>query len=169
MKLFRHPPSPSQAIPAAQRRPFPRRAAGGWPGRLARAVSAGAASRAASILLPTLLAACAAAPVADASYPLQPGQRATLANGMSLTYDSFSDSRCPANTQCVWAGRLALRFILAGPDGQEEFSLGPDQPQAAPAALRGARITLDAAAIPPARIGARPAAAFPVTLTVSAK
>lgn len=161
MKLSRHPPSPSPAAPAAQHKRSARRTARAWPARLAHTLSASMAS--------ILLAACAAAPVAGASYPLQPGQHATLANGMSLTYDSFSDSRCPAGTQCVWAGRLTLRFILAGPDGQEEFTLGPDQPQAAPAALRGARITLDPAAIPPARIGARPAAAFPVTLTISAK
>jgi len=84
------------------------------------------------------------------------------------TYDSFSDSRCPANAKCIWAGRLAFRFIVQGKDGSEEFTLGPDQPVAAPAALRGARVALDLGSVPPARIAAaRPSDLMPVTLKVA--
>jgi gamma-glutamyltranspeptidase/glutathione hydrolase len=94
-----------------------------------------------------------------------------LARGLVLTYDSYSDSRCPANARCVWAGRLIFRFLIDGPAGVEEFTLGPDQPTATPAALHGARITLDTSAIPPARTAGtlRPSDIIPVTLKISAK
>jgi len=117
------------------------------------------------------LAGCAGmmtAPIHDATYVLEPRQRLELARGLTLTYDSFSDSRCPANAKCIWAGRLAFRFIVQGKDGSEEFTLGPDQPVAAPAALRGARVALDLGSVPPARIAAaRPSDLMPVTLKVA--
>ena len=124
-----------------------------------------------AMLLMTLLAGCAAAPPQDAVYPLRPEQRVALAHGLALTYDSFSDSRCPANTRCVWAGRLIFRFLIDGPDGVEEFTLGPDQPTATPAALHGARVVLDTSAIPPARAAGllRPGDIIPVTLKITAK
>jgi len=123
------------------------------------------------ILLMTILAGCAAAPPQDAVYPLRPEQSVALAHGLVLTYDSFSDSRCPANTRCVWAGKLIFRFLIAGPDDVEEFTLGPDQPTAAPASLHGARVFLDTSAIPPARAAGtlRPGDIIPVTLKITAK
>lgn len=115
------------------------------------------------------LAGCASAPVIDATYVLKPQQSVDVARGLRITYDSFSDSRCPPNTHCIWAGRLAFRFIVAGPGGQEEFTLGPDQPVAVPAALHGARVALDLGALPPARVpSTRPAELIAVTLKVSA-
>jgi hypothetical protein len=114
-----------------------------------------------------LLAACAPAPIRNATYVLRPAQSVELGRDTTLTYDSFSDSRCPPNAQCIWGGRLMFRFLLESPAGAEEFTLGPDQPQAAPAALKGARIALDPAAIPAARGGnARPGDVLPVTLKV---
>jgi hypothetical protein len=121
--------------------------------------------------LPVLagLSACAGAPLKDGTYPLQPRQRVALSGNTTLTYDSFSDSRCPANARCIWAGRLSFQFVLDGPGGREEFSLGPDQLSAAPRSLHGARVALDPASIPPARNGAatRPGDVIPVTLKVS--
>lgn len=115
------------------------------------------------------LGACAAAPIRDATYVLQPRQSVDLARGLTLSYDSFSDSRCPANVRCIWAGRLAFRFILQDGSGSEEFTLGPDQPAAAPAALHGGRIALDPGSVPPARVApARPSDLLPVTLRVTA-
>lgn len=125
---------------------------------------------AAAILCMSLLglAGCTAPPIRDATYVLKPSERVDLAPGVTMTYDSYSDSRCPANAKCIWAGRLEFRFIVAGPDGQEEFTLGPDAPEAVPAALRGARIALELAAVPPARISAsRPAELMPVALRVT--
>ena len=89
------------------------------------------------------LAGCAGAPLKDGTYPLQPHQRVALSADTTLSYDSFSDSRCPANARCVWAGRLSFQFVLEGPGGREEFSLGPDQLSATPASLHGARVSLD--------------------------
>jgi len=121
-----------------------------------------------ALLAAPALAACAAPPVHDGVYPLRPEQSVALSRDLTLTYDSFSDSRCPANAQCVWAGRLIFRFVVEGPDGREEFSLGPDQPAATPAALHGARVALDVGAIPPARVSgaSRPGDVLPVTLRI---
>jgi hypothetical protein len=115
------------------------------------------------------LAGCASAPLKDGTYPLQPHQRVALSGNTTLTYDSFSDSRCPANARCVWAGRLSFQFVLDGPDGAEEFALGPDQLTATPNTLHGARIALDPASIPPARNSAatRPGDIIPVTLRIT--
>jgi len=121
-----------------------------------------------ALLAAPILAACAAPPVHDGVYPLRPEQSVALSRDLTLTYDSFSDSRCPANAQCVWAGRLIFRFVVEGPDGREEFSLGPDQPAATPAALHGARVALDVGAIPPARVrsATRPGDVLPVILRI---
>jgi hypothetical protein len=124
-----------------------------------------------TIAILPLLAGCAATPPHEGVYPLRPEQSVVLARDLVLTYDSFSDSRCPANTRCIWAGRLMFRFLIEGPDGVEEFTLGPDQPTATPAALHGARVALDTAAIPPARAAGtiRPGDVIAVTLKISAK
>jgi len=115
------------------------------------------------------LAGCAAAPLKDSIYPLQPNQRVALSGTTTLTYDSFSDSRCPANARCIWAGRLSFQFVLDGPDGREEFSLGPDQLAATPKSLHGARVALDPASIPPIRTtnATRPGDVIPVTLKIT--
>ncbi|AWG45947.1 MULTISPECIES: hypothetical protein [unclassified Massilia] len=122
-----------------------------------------------ALLALTGLTACASAPIKGGTYPLQPGQRVSLSGTTTLTYDSFSDSRCPANARCVWAGRLSFQFVLNGPEGAEEFSLGPDQLAATPKALHGARVALDPASIPPVRSGVstRPGYVIPVTLNIS--
>jgi hypothetical protein len=122
-----------------------------------------------AIVAPLCLAACASAPLKDGTYPLQPHQRVALSGNTTLSYDSFSDSRCPANARCVWAGRLSFQFVLDGPDGTEEFSLGPDQLSARPKSLHGARVVLDPSSIPPARTGyaTRPGDVIPVTLRIS--
>ena len=118
-----------------------------------------------------LLAACAPAPIRSATYVLRPAQSVKVAHGVTVTYDSFSDSRCPPNAECIWAGRLAFRFLLDGPDGDTEFTLGPDHPVETPAALQGGSIVLDPSAIPPARAGntARLPDALPVTLKIIPK
>lgn len=121
--------------------------------------------------LPALLglAGCAGAPLKDGAYPLQPNQRVALSADTTLTYDSFSDSRCPPNTRCIWAGRLRFEFVLDGPEGRESFALGPDQLAATPKSLHGARVALDPASIPPVRNShaTRPGDVIPVTLTIT--
>jgi|AraplaDrversion2_2_1032049.scaffolds.fasta_scaffold01722_15 hypothetical protein len=116
-----------------------------------------------------ILAGCASAPLKDGVYPLQPRERVALSGNTTLTYDSFSDSRCPPNARCIWAGRLSFQFVLDGPGGREEFALGPDQLVATPKSLQGARVALDPASIPPARstYTTRPGDVIPVTLRIS--
>jgi hypothetical protein len=114
-----------------------------------------------------VLAGCAATPPRNGVYSLQPHQRARLADGSTLTYDSYSDSRCPAEVRCIWSGRLVLRFIVDSPGGRAEFTLAPDQPSATLAVLHGARIALDPDTIPPVRASDTVDDLMPVTLTVT--
>ena len=97
------------------------------------------------------LAACAApgAPRPAGPITLAPGQSAEVAPGVTVTFESFEDSRCPPGVHCVWAGKLSYRFsIRRGSDAPESFTLAPGQPDAAPAALAGRRIALDEDALP---------------------
>ncbi|MBD8529199.1 MULTISPECIES: hypothetical protein [unclassified Massilia] len=97
------------------------------------------------------LAACAApgAPLPAGPFTLAPGQSAEVAPGVTVTFESFEDSRCPPGVQCVWAGKLSYRFsIRRGSAAPESFTLAPGQPDAAPAALHGSRIILDEDALP---------------------
>ncbi|QNA88005.1 hypothetical protein G4G28_05050 [Massilia sp. Dwa41.01b] len=91
---------------------------------------------------------------------------AQIAPGLTLTYDSVEDSRCPPGVHCVWAGVLAYHFSLQGKNGPaERFELQPGKPGHASALLPGARIELDEsiAASPPPQ-GAAPT--LPVRLRV---
>ena len=98
-----------------------------------------------------VLAACAspAAPKPAGPFTLERGASAELAPGVTLTFESVDDSRCPPGVQCIWAGRLGYRFsIRRGSDAPESFTLSPGQPEATPGALAGRRILLDTATIP---------------------
>jgi hypothetical protein len=81
---------------------------------------------------------------------LMPNDSATLAPGVTLTYDSVSDSRCPPGVKCIWAGRLDYRFTLKSGDTVETFSLAPDKASYSSNILPGARIELDTSAVPAA-------------------
>jgi len=51
------------------------------------------------------------------------GQVADLGDGLSIRpLEVIEDSRCPANVQCVWAGRLRVRAEAAG--AVRELTLG---------------------------------------------
>lgn len=113
------------------------------------------------------LAACAGAPAPrNASFRLAPHQRIALADGATLTYDGVSDSRCPPDVQCIWAGKLSYQFIVEAGGARETFSLGPGEASHASAALHGKRIVLDESAIPPPRQSQAAPAGHPVTLKV---
>jgi hypothetical protein len=117
-----------------------------------------------------VLAGCAspAAAPPDRHLTLAERESAVLGPQLTLTYDGISDSRCPPDVKCIWAGKLSYQFRLTGAAGAESFSLGPDQPAYSAAALHGARIVLDLAAVPPARAAQASAATHPVTLKVIA-
>ncbi|WP_136220766.1 hypothetical protein [Massilia sp. Mn16-1_5] len=99
-----------------------------------------------------VIVACAtpAAPHPAGPFTLARGASVLVAPGVSVTFDAVEDSRCPPGVQCVWAGRLSYRFsIRHGDAAPEYFTLSPAQREAAPAALGGRRIVLDADTIPP--------------------
>ena len=93
-----------------------------------------------TLLAPSLLAACATAPMmppppppsvisASVSATVGIGDRATL-NGLTITpLKLIEDSRCPINARCVWAGRLILRteFSAGGSSETRDFILGTAQ------------------------------------------
>lgn len=123
-----------------------------------------------SLLLAAVLSACAGTHAdgpPTSTYTLQPAQHTSVGAGATLTYDSFSDSRCPPAVKCIWAGELVYRFRLATPKVAESFSLTPAKPVYVSQALDGASIALDTKTLP---APPPPGAALqlpPVTLTVS--
>ena len=77
-------------------------------------------------LLALLLAACATVPPANSGPTAGLGQYATV-NGLRIRpIEVVEDSRCPANVQCVWAGRLVVRARMTGPGWTQirDFELG---------------------------------------------
>lgn len=123
--------------------------------------------------VPLLLCACAGMgaggnpATTTGQYTLQPAQRQALGESATLTYDSFSDSRCPPAVQCMWAGELVYRFTLATPKVTESFALGSNKPEYVSQALDGARISIDPGKLPaPPQAGAA-LQPHPVTVTVA--
>lgn len=122
-------------------------------------------------ILPLLLSACAADPPAAAAaksvtLTLAPGQNADVGGGMTLTYDSYSDSRCPKTVWCVWAGELVYRFTLASAKSSEAFSVTLPNTRHVSKALGGASIAIDQASVPPPAQGTA-AAQYVLKLTVT--
>jgi hypothetical protein len=79
------------------------------------------------------LAACTTVPLADAGANAGPtaglGQVAAI-NGLRVRpIEVVEDSRCPANVQCVWAGRLIVRARMNGNGWTQvrDFELGAFQ------------------------------------------
>jgi hypothetical protein len=100
------------------------------------------------------LSACAsnggATAPSNGPFRLMPHDSALLAPGVTLTYDSVSDSRCPPGVKCIWAGRLDYRFTLKSGNTVENFSLAPDKASHTSGLLPGASIELDMSAVPAA-------------------
>lgn len=57
-------------------------------------------------------------PVLGNPVTLKPGERATFqADRLQVRFDRVvSDSRCPKNAQCVWAGEAVIRLTVTLPD-----------------------------------------------------
>jgi hypothetical protein len=71
-----------------------------------------------SIAMALLLAAAAAAgaaPDLGRPFEMKPAQVVTI-EGLQITFEGVGeDSRCPAGTQCAWAGDAAAAFTLEKP------------------------------------------------------
>jgi hypothetical protein len=63
------------------------------------------------------------------SFELRPGTSASLGNGLKITFESVrSDSRCPTDVVCVWAGDAIVMVQLsqaAGSQVQRELHTDP--------------------------------------------
>lgn len=124
-------------------------------------------------LLAIALSGCATngiGPVRAGSYTLLPGQSVEVARNATLTYESYSDSRCPSNAQCIWAGALILHFELQGAGKTEEFELSHIKPSHTSPLLRDAAITYNLkTGMPPIpRVGTpAQAAAYAVVVNVA--
>lgn len=77
-----------------------------------------------AILGAIVAAACASSPTRPSGLPLgQPfemraGTSATLDGGLAITFDGVrSDSRCPMDAMCVWAGDAVVAVSLSQPLG----------------------------------------------------
>lgn len=75
------------------------------------------------------LAACTTVPPANAGPTAGLNQTASVGGLRIRPIEVIEDSRCPANVQCVWAGRLIVRARMNG-DGWtqvRDFELGAFQ------------------------------------------
>ena len=92
-------------------------------------------------LVSLALAACATVPPAQSGPTAGLGQIAA-GNGLKIRpIEVIEDSRCPAEVNCVWAGRLKVRARMNGPGWTQirDFELG------VPQAVDQYRVTLIAA------------------------
>ena len=119
-------------------------------------------------LLPLSLAACATpasgadeTAVADGeTFTLQAGQQVRLADDSRLRYQRLvTDSRCPPDVQCVWAGDAIVAFEWSPADGAAQvFELHTGkEPRSQPIGTR--TLTLESLAR-----GAQPAATLKVVV-----
>ncbi len=111
------------------------------------------------------LAACATVPPADAG-PTAGLNQVAAVNGLRIRpIELVEDSRCPANVQCVWAGRLTVRARMNGSGWTQirDFQLG--SPQAVDQYL----VTLVSAEPPKSAPGPIDANAYRFTFAVSGR
>lgn len=53
-----------------------------------------------------------------------------MVNGQRIKpINLLEDSRCPANVQCIWAGRVRLKMLWVKASGNQEFELISGEPR----------------------------------------
>jgi hypothetical protein len=116
-------------------------------------------------LAAALLGACASIPPAAAGPAAALGEVARVGSLRVRPLRVIEDSRCPANANCVWAGRLVLRARVETPGRSEtrDLILG------VPLDLEAGRLTLVTAE--PNRVAGRAAdpSAYRFTFSVDAR
>jgi len=89
-----------------------------------------------TFLAPFFLAACATTPMADAApapagTAVALGQAVTVGELVLTPYEVVTDSRCPINARCVWAGELIVSTRIDGPGWRETAELKLGEPHLA--------------------------------------
>ncbi|MGH8109608.1 MAG: hypothetical protein ACREO1_12940 [Arenimonas sp.] len=70
-------------------------------------------------------------PKANDTFTLKPGQSATVGASTKLHYARMvSDSRCPANVQCIWAGEVTIELMLESGKEKQTFTMKDDEKSA---------------------------------------
>jgi len=70
-------------------------------------------------------------PPVDGAVVLAPGEEADVAPASKLRFERIvSDSRCPAEVQCVWAGEVRIGLVLTSPAGTDTFELSQSENKA---------------------------------------
>jgi hypothetical protein len=95
---------------------------------------------------------------------LKQGASAPLQAGLSISFDSVKESRCPQGVQCVWAGELIYHLSLHG-KADEAFTLSDKAPRFASQA--GLSIALANNNSPPLPIAGQPPPAYAVMLLIN--
>ena len=87
--------------------------------------------KALGLLLPAVaLAACASVPVGSAGSTAAIGETAIVGGLRVRPVELLEDSRCPANVQCIWAGRVRVLVDISRGDGaQQQRDLTQGEPQ----------------------------------------
>ena len=130
--------------------------------------------RMATVLVPLMLAACAAKAPAVAKYDAPFGAAFTAVPGKPVRLEGISlefirvveDSRCPKNVTCVWQGAatVALKVLVRAPT---ELTLATAPAETASKVIEGYRIELlDLAPYPDATVR-RASMDYAVTLRVT--
>ena len=102
-----------------------------------------------AVLCGGVIAGCAGNPTQPSqfalgeSFELRPGASAILQGGLTITFDRVeSDSRCPMDALCVWAGdAIVIVSLSRAADGRVQRELHTD-PRASDASYLSYSITL---------------------------
>ena len=79
-----------------------------------------------------ILAGCIPLPIAQSQDPSNAriGQAVYVDGPIIKPIAVIEDSRCPAEVQCVWPGRVRIKALWMRADGPRELLLASDQPMA---------------------------------------
>ncbi|GGE94152.1 hypothetical protein [Sphingomonas prati] len=99
-------------------------------------------------LVLSLLAGCATAGAVEG--PVRIGRTAHVGGPRVRVDRIIEDSRCPVDTQCVWAGRLIVRATVLGGTSSRQVDLTLGEP----VAIADGKLTL-VAAVPDRSTGQR--------------
>jgi hypothetical protein len=94
--------------------------------------------------------------------------KATEADGLTLTWISVADSRCPQSVTCIWAGEVTVKLEARDGDDESELALTLGAGSAGiPATTAHHELRLSAVAPYPREPGEIPRASYRATVIVT--